>query len=93
MKFSLIFLLLAVGCQHAKPTKDRPSPTDRTICKQLSDERMVEILPLEKRGCHVQYTKFSTAKTIAKAHGEKEFCTKVKDRIITNLTNSGFVCE
>ena len=27
------------------------------------------------------------------AQGEKDFCLKVNDRIVTNLTNSGFVCE
>lgn len=87
--------LALMGCQHTKTqAKDNSNPDrTRTVCKQLADERTVEVLPFEKKGCHVQYTKFSTAKTIAKAQGEKDFCLKVKDRIVTNLTNSGFVCE
>jgi hypothetical protein len=72
---------------------EAPQPTNRTVCKYLTDERTVEILPLENKGCHVQYTKFSKSKTIAKAQDEKSFCLTVKDRIINNLTNSGFVCE
>ena len=86
------FLLALMACQHKTVVKES-SPPDRTVCKQRADERTVEILPFEKTGCHVQYTKFSTAKTIAKAQGEKDFCLKVKERIVTNLTNSGFVCE
>ena len=87
------FVLALISCQHTKPQAKDETHTDRTVCKQLKDERTVEVLPFEKKGCHVQYTKFSTAKTIAKAQGEKDFCLKVKDRIVTNLTNSGFVCE
>ncbi len=95
MKWLLLasLVLALLGCQHTKTQTKDNLHADRTICKQLTDERTVEVLPLEKKGCHVQYTKFSTAKTIAKAQGEKDFCLKVKDRIVTNLTNSGFVCE
>jgi hypothetical protein len=86
------FLFSLAACQHTNMEKVASHP-DRTICKQRTDERTVEILPFEEKGCHVQYTKFSTAKTIAKAQGEKGFCLKVKEKIVTNLTNSGFVCE
>ncbi len=88
-----LLVLALLGCQHTKTQTNEKTHPDRTICKQLADERTVEVLPFEKKGCHVQYTKFSTAKTIAKAQGERDFCLKVKDRIVTNLTNSGFVCE
>ena len=89
----LLSIFTFAACQHTSSTTAEAKPTNRTICKQLADERTVEVLPFEKKGCHVQYTKFSTAKTIAKAQGEKDFCIKVKDRIVTNLTHSGFVCE
>lgn len=91
--FTSLLCVLATACQSSPSTTVSPKPSDRTTCKQLSDERTVEIVPSASKGCHVQYTKFAKAKTIAQAQGEKEFCVKIKERIVTNLTNSGFICE
>jgi hypothetical protein len=62
-------------------------------CTLNKDTRFIEILPYQQSGCDVLYTKFKTAKSIAKAQTENGYCREVSQKIVTNLTNSGFVCE
>ena len=91
----LLFLILFTSCQHSSKTV---TPTgslslEKITCILNADTRQIEILPYQKSGCYVSYTKHKTAKSIAKAQSEKAYCREVSQKIVTHLTNSGFICE
>lgn len=98
-KLILFFFILctAISCQHspkgATSATASPQNLEKVTCTLNSDTRQIEILPYQKSGCHVNYTKYKTAKSIAKAQSEKSYCREVSQKIVTNLTNSGFICE
>jgi uncharacterized protein YcfL len=90
--FALLFLM---GCQSSPQTatvKTVANPKKIT-CTLDKDTRLIEIQPYQQSGCDVMYTKFKTAKSIAKAQTEHGYCREVSQKIVTNLTNSGFLCE
>ncbi len=93
-----LFLLLTialVSCQTAPHEKSGTPATSlqSVTCTLNKDTRLIEIQPFQQTGCNVLYTKFKTAKSIAKAQTENGYCLDVRQKIVTNLTNSGFVCE
>ncbi|MBY0385508.1 hypothetical protein K2X05_10160 [bacterium] len=92
--FAFLFFTTLISCQHSNSVKNSPTPSSEKItCTLNKDTRLIEILPFQKKGCDVQYTKFAMAKSVAKAQSEKKYCVEVRQRIVTHLTNSGFICE
>lgn len=88
------FFLALTSCQHSTQVKNNSTPAGEKItCTLNKDKRLIEILPFQKNGCDVLYTKFSMAKSVAKAQSEKKYCVEVRQKIVTHLTNSGFICE
>ncbi len=61
-------------------------------CNSGSDKRMIEVKS-EDGGCEVLYTKNGETSSIASAKYDLGYCSKIQDRIVTNLTNAGFKCE
>lgn len=96
MKFLfLISLLFLIGCQSS-PKSDSVNVVanpKKITCTLDKDTRLIEIQPYQQSGCDVLYTKFKTSKSIAKAQSENGYCREVSQKIVTNLTNSGFICE
>jgi len=61
-------------------------------CKAGADQRTIAINPVNS-GCEVVYTKQDQANTIATAANDTTYCETVKNKVKTNLENSGYKCE
>ena len=62
------------------------------VCKSGSDTRTIEVVTKDG-GCEVAYTKFDQTSTPGTSASGTAHCETVKEKIKTNLENSGFKCE
>ncbi len=100
INFLFFTLLFLTACQHtatspAATTQSAPSlaPSENITCSLQKDVRRLRILPVQDKGCSLQYTKYNTEKSIATSQSSKQHCVDISKRIITQLTQSGFSCE
>jgi len=100
-----LFLLLALSTssQAADAPKKVPTPPPaaaeadnevvaRRICKNGNDERILEVIPMEK-GCVLQYTKAGKAEEKAKASHGVQVCQDSLQKIASRLEAANFHCE
>ncbi|MGZ3737026.1 MAG: hypothetical protein ACXVC0_18795, partial [Bdellovibrionota bacterium] len=64
----------------------------RRICKNGKDERILEVIPMEK-GCVLQYTKGGKAEEKAKASHGVQICQDSLQKIAKRLETANFHCE
>lgn len=75
----------------AAPAKTAAS-AGSVVCKSGSDTRTIEVVTKDG-GCEVAYTKFDQTSTPGTSASGTAHCETVKEKIKTNLENSGFKCE
>lgn len=76
---------------NAKQTTAAPS-AGSIVCKNGSDTRTLDVVA-KGSGCEVAYTKFDQTTAPASSVNGTAHCEAVKEKIKTNLENSGFKCE
>ena len=78
--------------KKAKISKDS-SPQSVLTCTAGSDVRVLEIKPVDTKGCELQYTKNGNTKTVANANFDLSYCESVQTRISKKLEAAGFDCQ
>jgi hypothetical protein len=107
MKAHLILTLLAMigttACSSTSAPKNAEPPSatasaptasapDRETCILNNDSRLLEIKKTSNDGCELFYTKFGTERSVATSVGSKH-CSDVREKIKSNLRQSGFKCD
>jgi len=86
--------ILQKKIKTALPTQVPGSESIKSIiCENESDERKISILQPKLGGCRVEYTKFGKSKSVASAVNGRDHCTKVFEKIKTNLEKADFECK
>jgi hypothetical protein len=100
----ILFLLAFCTSTHAaepaaKSTAASPSAAEadnevvtRRICKNGADERILEVIPIDK-GCVLRYTKAGKAEEKAKATHGVQICQDSLQKIAARLEKASFHCE
>lgn len=81
--------------------KQKPAPSSAALpasqsiitCSAGSDVRVLEIKPIDEKGCELQYTKNGDTKTVANANFNVSYCETVQNRIFKKLESAGFDCQ
>lgn len=81
--------------KNFKSAKQKPVSPPQTVitCKAGTDVRVLEIKPVDEKGCELQYTKNGDTKTIANANFNVSYCETVQNRITSKLEAAGFSCQ
>lgn len=81
--------------KNFKAAKEKITPLPQSVltCSAGSDVRVLEIIPVDEKGCELQYTKNGNTKTVANANFNVSYCETVQTRISKNLEAAGFSCQ
>lgn len=81
--------------KNFKAAKLQKEDTPQSIltCTAGSDVRVLEIKPVDGKGCELQYTKNGKTKTVANANFDLKYCESVQTRISKKLEAAGFDCQ
>ena len=74
----------------AKPSAGTGKP--QITCVRDSDERLMEIVESQPKGCSLYYTKSGERSSIASSSHASSHCESVRDRIKKNLEDAGYKC-
>lgn len=94
-KFNLLFFVFLISSSSLAKTKFNPykNMIFYTRCDRKFDKRPIWIEKKENRGCLLWYSKYAKGGHAANSNKGTEFCFKIANQIVKNLTSDGFVCN